>query len=332
MANDLLDNRQPLFAPAVAVGTIASSVGQRLRRTVFLIAGVAVGITLGDLLVSWVGRGHIQIGLIVAVSILLAMLFSGEGSFITQVGGSAMVLAVLSPASTSLAVPRLVDGVVGGTVGLLVSLIVLPLHPIHRIRRAGRPLLRRIAEQIDRVADAGANRDPGTAQQALDALRNLDTSDLQTALSAAVEVVRLSPLRWHNHNSVEGWRHGSELMLRSLLQSRDLALNMEAALRRDEAVPPSLPQAIHCLADSVRHVAIEWSPTSGKPSQSQESALKAVKWAQEALNEKLDINGVNVANDISIIAVNTIQATGVSRDEAEALRCHLGPDTTARAK
>ncbi|MFI5833294.1 aromatic acid exporter family protein [Micromonospora sp. NPDC051300] len=331
IANDLLDNPQPLFAPAVAVGTIASSVGQRFRRTLFLVAGVAVGITLGDLLVSWVGQGHVQIGVIVAVSILFAVLLSGEGSFVTQVGGSAMVIAVLSPANTSLALPRFVDGLVGGVVGILVALVVLPLHPIHRIRRAGRPLLEHIAGQLERLAGAARERDAEAAKQALDTLRGVDTSDLQTALSAAVEVVRISPLRWHNHNSLEGWRHGAGLMMRSLLQSRDLALNLETALRRDEPVPAPLAAAVDDLAEAVRHVGVEWSPSSDRPSRSQRAALTAIRRAQEALSAGLRIGGVNVANDVSIIAVNTIRASGVSKQDAEDLRRNLAPDATRDA-
>ena len=35
---------QPVFAPISAVGTLAASVGQRLRRTVELIVGVAIGV------------------------------------------------------------------------------------------------------------------------------------------------------------------------------------------------------------------------------------------------------------------------------------------------
>ncbi|SBT68153.1 Uncharacterized membrane protein YgaE, UPF0421/DUF939 family [Micromonospora sediminicola] len=327
IANDVLDNPQPLFAPAVAVGTIASSVGQRFRRTLFLVAGVAVGITLGDLLVSWVGQGHVQIGVIVAASILFAVLLSGEGSFVTQVGGSAMVIAVLAPANTNLAVPRFVDGIVGGVVGILVALVVLPLHPIHRIRRAGRPLLDRIATELDRVAEAARNRDAELAKRALDTLRGVDTSDLDTALSAAVEVVRISPLRWHNHNSLEGWRHGAALMMRSLLQSRDLALNLESALRSDEPVPPRLADAVDSLAEAVRHVAVEWSPSANRPSRSQRAAMTAIRQAQEALTSGLRIGGVNLANDISIIAVNTIRASGVSKHDAETLRRDLAPDT-----
>ncbi|WP_082159590.1 aromatic acid exporter family protein [Micromonospora sp. HK10] len=327
VAKDLINNPQPLFAPAVAVGSIASSVSQRLRRTLLLVVGVAVGITLGDLLVSWLGRGYVQVGVIVAVAILFAVFFSGEGSFITQVGGSAMVIAVLFPASPDVALPRFLDGVVGGTVGVLVAVVVLPLHPIHRIRRAGRPLLDKTATQLERIADAARTRDADLAKQVLDTLRQLDTSDVETALSAAVEVVHISPLRWHDRNSLNGWRRGAKLMLRCLLQSRDVALKLESAIRANEPVPPSLAEAVRCLADAVRYVGAGRALPAGRPSRSQQAALSALSLAQAALTSGLGVDGINVAKDVTIIAVNTIRAGGVSKRDAESLRCRLAPDT-----
>ncbi|MET8066142.1 FUSC family protein [Micromonospora sp. NPDC005313] len=327
VAKDLIHNPQPLFAPAVAVGTIASSVSQRFRRTLLLIAGVAVGITLGDLLVSWVGQGYVQIGVVVTISLLFAVLLSDEGAFVSQVGGSAMVIAVLFPANTHIALPRFVDGVVGGVVGLLVAVVVLPLHPVYRIRRAGRPLLHQMATQLDRIAEAARTRNADLAHQVLDTLRGIDTSEVETELSAAEEVVRISPLRWHNQSTLEGWRHGAELMIRSLLQCRDVALNLERAIRDDEPVPSSLGEAARCLAEAARTVTGGWSPSTSRPSRSQRAAMSALRLAQEALTSGLLVSGLNVANDVTIIAVNTIRASGVRKRDAESLRRELAPDT-----
>ncbi|MEU7951851.1 FUSC family protein [Micromonospora chalcea] len=331
VAKDLIHNPQPLFAPAVAVGTIASSVSQRFRRTLLLIAGVAVGIALGDLLVSWVGQGYVQIGVIVAAAILVAVLLSDEGAFVTQVGGSALVIAVLFPARTDIALPRFLDGVVGGVVGILVAVVVLPLHPIHRIRRAGRPLLDQMAAELDRLADAALARDAELARQGLDRLRRLDTSEVEAAMSGADEVVRISPLRWHNQSALQGWRHGAILMIRSLLHSRDVALNLERAIRDDEPVPPSLAEAARCLAEAARTVGKGWSPSASRPSRSQRAAMSALRLVQEALRSGPRVSGINVANELTIIAVNTIRASGVRKRDAESLRRDLAPDTAGES-
>ncbi|MEU6074444.1 FUSC family protein [Micromonospora sp. NPDC047074] len=329
VAKDLLNNPQPIFAPAVAVGTLASSLGHRLRRTLYLIAGVAVGITVGDLLVVVIGNGHIQIGLIVAVSILLAVMLSGEGGFIAQAGGSAMVIAVLSPASTNLAVPRLVDGVVGGAAGLAVSLLLLPLHPVHRIKRAAGPPLDALARELAVAADALAARDQKMAKQALDRLRAVSLGDLETTLSGAVEVAKVSPVRWHQRTELSGWRHGAGLMMRSLVHSRPLVLRLTAVIEDGEPVPQALVEAVRSLATAVRHVRDGFAP--GKPSTTcQRAALNAIRLAHQALGSGLGFSGVNVAGQIKTVAVNTLRATGISKADAERLEQSVGPDSRGR--
>ena len=47
ISHKLLGNPQPVFGPISAVGTLAASVGQRFRRTVELILGVAIGVAIG---------------------------------------------------------------------------------------------------------------------------------------------------------------------------------------------------------------------------------------------------------------------------------------------
>ncbi|WP_425691190.1 FUSC family protein [Micromonospora sp. DT178] len=333
IANDLLDNPQPVFAPAVAVGAVASSVGHRLRRTLFLVAGVAVGITVGDLLVAAVGSGHVQIGVIVAVSILLAVVLSGgEGGFITQAGGSAMVVAVLAPASNDLALPRFIDGVVGGGVGVLVSLILLPLHPIHRLKKAAEPLLALLAQEIGNAADALAARDARLAKVSLDRLRAADLTDVETILGAADEVVRISPIRRHNRSALQGWQRGAGLMMRSLVQSRPLMVALETAIRHDEPLPDTLERALRDLSTAVAQVHHSFAPSRRQPTGSRRAALSAIRLAHDALTGGLRLNGTNVAAQIKIIAVNTLRATGLSKADAEELEREVAPDPAAQAR
>ena len=72
VAHDLVGRPAPFFAPIAAVITLASSVGQRLRRTAELVVGVAIGIGVGDAIILLIGSGPWQIGLIVLLAILVA--------------------------------------------------------------------------------------------------------------------------------------------------------------------------------------------------------------------------------------------------------------------
>ncbi|MET8835489.1 FUSC family protein [Micromonospora sp. NPDC004540] len=80
VANTLLHNPQPLFAPAAAVGTIAAAIGNRVRRTAELLAGVIVGVLAGDLIIQVIGNGPVQTGLVVALAISAAVVFRGSGA------------------------------------------------------------------------------------------------------------------------------------------------------------------------------------------------------------------------------------------------------------
>src|SRR3954452_18907905 len=65
LAHDLIGNPSPFFAPISAVIVLGVAVGQRLRRAVELVAGVTLGIAVGDLLIYAIGTGWWQITLVV---------------------------------------------------------------------------------------------------------------------------------------------------------------------------------------------------------------------------------------------------------------------------
>ncbi|MEU6075967.1 FUSC family protein [Micromonospora sp. NPDC047074] len=317
VAKDVLHNPQPVFAPAIAVSTIASSIGHRIRRTVYVIAGVTVGIVVADLLVALIGTGYLTIGLIVAVAILLAGRLSGEGGFLAQVGGSAMVIAVLAPASTDVAVPRLVDGTVGGVVGVVVSLIVLPLDPIYRVRRAAGPPLSQLAEQLVRASDAVATRDAALAKDVIDRLRAVKVDELEATLAGAAEVVAVSPLRWRQRRELQGWQHGAGLLLRTLEVSRPLGMSLRTSIRYQEPLPDSLVDALRCLAFAVRHVRDGFSPQSKPAIAVQRAAMQAAGQAEAALKAGLGTAGATAVGQIKVMSVNVMRATGLSKPEAE---------------
>ncbi|MEE3921995.1 FUSC family protein [Micromonospora sp. BRA006-A] len=105
VAGTLLENPQPLFAPAAAVGTIAAAIGNRIRRTAELLGGVIVGVLVGDLLIKLIGAGPVQTGLVVALAISLAVVIRGSGAVMVQ-AGMAVLLGTVEPNAPDLAVPR----------------------------------------------------------------------------------------------------------------------------------------------------------------------------------------------------------------------------------
>jgi uncharacterized membrane protein YgaE (UPF0421/DUF939 family) len=88
-----------LAAPIAAVVCLSLSLGERLRRVIELIVGVAVGVGVGDLLISRIGTGPWQIALVVALAMSVAVLL--------DCGAVGTVQAAV------------VDGLIGVTTGLL---------------------------------------------------------------------------------------------------------------------------------------------------------------------------------------------------------------------
>ncbi len=141
LAKNLLGQGSHVFAPAAAVGTIATAIGQRARRTFELLGGVALGIIIGDTLRFLLGSGPWQTGVVVALAIAAALLVAGKGGpLVGQAGGTAVLIATLAPMESGLEVPRIFDALVGGAVGLVVVALLLPINPMRVLDRAAAPI------------------------------------------------------------------------------------------------------------------------------------------------------------------------------------------------
>jgi uncharacterized membrane protein YgaE (UPF0421/DUF939 family) len=74
----LLDVDRPTFAPIAAVICLGLAVGERARRAIELTFGVAFGVAIADFLVSVVGVGALQAGLVVALAMAVAVFLGRE--------------------------------------------------------------------------------------------------------------------------------------------------------------------------------------------------------------------------------------------------------------
>src|ERR671929_2311710 len=66
----ILGVNRPTFAPIAAVIALGLAVGERARRAIELTFGVAFGVAIADFLVSVVGVGAPQAGLVVALAMI----------------------------------------------------------------------------------------------------------------------------------------------------------------------------------------------------------------------------------------------------------------------
>ncbi|MET8254817.1 FUSC family protein [Micromonospora sp. NPDC005197] len=249
-----------VFAPAAAVGTIATAIGQRARRTFELLFGVGLGIVIGDALRFIVGSGPWQTGVVVALAVASALLVAGKGGpLVGQAGGTAVLIATLAPMQRGLELPRIFDALVGGAVGLLVVALLLPINPIRVLDRAATPIFAVLREQLAELAEAVRQRDVDRTQGVLERLRGTegDVGRLNDSLSGAEEVVTIAPARWHRRQQFHRYARSASHLERLLLDSHALARWSTTALQYDEPIPAELPDAIARLGQAVAEMQTE---------------------------------------------------------------------------
>lgn len=320
ISHDVLGNTDPVFAPISAVGTLAASLGQRLRRTVELILGVAVGIGIGDLLIIVVGSGPWQLGLIVTLSIIVTIFLGGSVAVVTQAAATAVLLVALAPKMSNVEFPRVIDALVGGGVGLFVVALLLPLNPLRIVDRAARPALETLAEQLTVTAEALAEHDPVRASTALDRLRRVEEymDGLQEALEGGRETATLAPARWNRRRALTRYAESAEYINHAVHNSGVLVRRAVTALEDDEPIPAAMASAVRQLADAVRLLHQELG-AGLDPEAARERVLRSVTAAGRAYSDGVGFSGSVVVAQIRTTASDVLRATGIERTEANRL-------------
>nr|WP_255509952.1 FUSC family protein [Micromonospora sp. AP08] len=329
VADTLLDIEQPVFAPISAVVALAASVGQRVRRTVELVVGVAVGILIGDLLIHLVGVGAWQLGLIVALAVVVAAFVGRSPAVVVQAGATAVLIGTLTPSVSNLEAPRVLDALIGGGATLVVTAVLLPLNPLRIINRAAGPALALLADQLDRTADALRERDTEAARAARDRLRDnkKEMGSFGEAAQGAQEAATLSPVYWTTREGPLGrYAKAVEPVDRAMRNSGTLIRRALTLIEDGERVPESMPAAVSALAEAARTLRKEFASGATEPTRCREWALRAVAEAGRAYRRGVDFSGAVVVAQVRTTASDLLVATSVDQDEANRLvRSAFGP-------
>lgn len=331
LAHDLVGRPDPFFAPIAAVITLASSVGQRLRRTAELVVGVAIGIGVGDAIILLIGSGPWQIGLIVLLTILVATALGGGTPLVIQSASSSVLVATLT-STTGLPWTRFLDALVGGGVGLAVMTLLLPLNPLTVVRRAADPALQALADGLHQVAAGLADRDPEAIDDALAKLRAAEGTfaAFSAAVIAARENVAFAPARWRARGTLAQYVEGADQVTYALRNVRVLIRRVSTALGDDEPVPDVLPVSVGLLGDAVELLKQEWAK-GAEPVAARERALRAAAEGGLAYEEGVGFSGGVIVAQIRTTVTDLLRATGVDYADAPRLvRRAIGWHTRSR--
>lgn len=313
-SHELLGNPDPVFAPIVAVGSLAASAGQRLRSLIELIFGIAVGIAVGDFLIFLIGTGPWQLALVVALSVVAPVAVGASASVVTQSAATSVLIVTLSPSVSNIETPRVVDALVGGAAVLLVSMLLLPLDPMRLVKHEADPLLDELARQLHKVGDSLGAGNAGTAAEALQRLRKLQDNlpAMHHAIDAGRETAHLSPFRWRRRATLKRYVASGEHLHRVTHNSGALARRTVTMIEDREPVPPALPDAIRWLAKAVQVLHHELSGGE-EPEASRAWTQRACAEAGRAYEAGVGLSGSVVVAQIRTISSDLLRASGLDQ-------------------
>lgn len=314
----LLGHERPFFAPIAAVVSLSVTLGQRTRRAVELVFGVAVGLMVADILVLLIGTGTAQIGLVVLLAMAAAVFFGGRTLLVNQAAISALLVVILQPPDAVFSPTRFLDALVGGAVALAINYL-FPVNPKRLVEKAARPVFEELVAVLEEVANALTEGDAGRAERALLRARAADdrVRSFNEALEAGHETARLSPTRRRSLKHLELYAAAGSRIELAVINARVLARGAANAVRRGDTAPPELADAVMELSRAVRALATFLEASEG-PEEARRHALEAARIATGALKGPHALTISVLVGQVRSAAVDLLRSTGM--DQASALQ------------
>ncbi|HEX2895203.1 MAG TPA: FUSC family protein [Marmoricola sp.] len=257
VARDVVGHAAPYFAPIVALVSLGTSYGQRLRRVAEVTVGVAVGVFLGDVYTHVFGRGAWQITVMIGLAMVIALLLDASPLLVNQVAIQSLVVVMVLP-NPDAAFLRWTDALIGGAVALLAAAVV-PAAPLRRPREQAAVVVRRISALLRASADSIEDGDVERAMKTLADARTTDTlvTELRAAADEGLSVIASSPFRRRHRGDLRRLADLVEPLDFALRNTRVLARRVAVGTYRDEPFPTAYAVFLRELATVTDQIADE---------------------------------------------------------------------------
>ncbi len=313
-------HEEPFFAPIAAVATVAVSLGNRLRRSSELVMANAVGIAFADLVVARIGTGAWQLGVLVAMALVGALLLGGGPILIMQTSSAAVFIATTAPPSEGpfWNTGRFLDALIGGAVGLVVAAFLLPVDPVRHTQQGTKPLLQAISGGLQQIALALREADARSLDQALAKFRDTgkELAQFQAGIDATKETVRIAPWYWGQRTLLLTYELAGFHLENAVRNCRVLARQAAVACDRTESVATNIPDALDRMASTFAGLADVLAGES--PEAARAGALDAV-WLTTLMPASEGLFVAPMVAQIRLLASDLLQATGMGSAQAAAL-------------
>jgi uncharacterized membrane protein YgaE (UPF0421/DUF939 family) len=317
LAQQIFGHDRPIFAPVAALIGVSASLGQRRRAAVEMVIGVALGIGIADALVVLIGTGPVQIAAVVCGAMVAAIAFGGSTVLVGEATASALLVVTIQLPGSGLSGVRFLDSLLGGIVAIAVTSL-LPRNPVEAVHRAAAPLLAEIAGTLEDVARALERRDPELAERAWARSHPLRLAELDGAVAAGREILRLAPFRGGTRERFARYEQAAAQIRTALTSVEALSRGALRALKVGDNVPAPVPDSVRDLAETVRTLDEYLNDPAGRPVV-REPALRAAAAATLVLEQTSNLSVSVIVAQVRSTAVDLIRGWGLAREEAEQL-------------
>jgi uncharacterized membrane protein YgaE (UPF0421/DUF939 family) len=249
-----LGHEIPLLTATVTISSLGFARDARPSRVLESATGMLVGIVVAEGILLLAGQGVWQIALGLGGTLVAARLLSPSNVFAVAAGVQS-ILVLLLPAPPGGPFVRVLDGLIGGIVALLVT-VLIPRDPRRLARRDAKKLFVVFLDSLTSIEVALKSADEPAAARALDNLRVSQpiVDSWATSLDTATNIARLSPFvhRYSDELSAQyQMLRGMDLATRNL---RVIARRIDH-LVRDGVQRPALAELFARITTSVELIA-----------------------------------------------------------------------------
>ncbi|MFB9237214.1 aromatic acid exporter family protein [Plantactinospora siamensis] len=325
----LIGHPQPFFAPAAALIVLGQTRGQRMRRAVEVVLGVAAGVLVADLVIEALGpRGTWTIFTVILLTLGLAVAVGASTVTVVQAAVSALYLVVISPTTTSLVPFRFVDALVGGGVAILVSQLISARQPLAPLVAQARELFGELCTLVEEIADALERHNEPAAREALTRARGMDATvdRLETEVTAAGEALSLHIRRRRDLHRVHAVDASTRQVDYAVRNVRVLARAAVTLTRLPAGVPADLIVALRSLATAVRaagealaaDLSMDDATADRRADEAERAALEAVRLAGGLFSTGPPLPLIMIIGQVRATAIDLLRGVG-GGDDAEVL-------------
>ncbi|MFG1776764.1 FUSC family protein [Micromonospora sp. NPDC049048] len=244
------DDSAAFYAPAAALIVLAQARGVRLRQAIRVLAGIAVGVILGEVVIWALGaRSTAAIFVVILAAAGVSIAAGAPGVVRNQLTTSALFLVAVVPPNHELEPTRLYDALIGGSIALLITQVAGARSPLGPLDTEGRRAFAELAGVLADIRRAVRRHDGAAAEAALGRARQMDarTDALRKAVLVADENLRLAIWARHSRPRVDAARAAVDQLDYAVRNTRTLARSAVVLTHLPDPPPGQLDPALAAL-------------------------------------------------------------------------------------